>query len=88
VTGSRIDAAVEAVFSTGLLLSGALLLLGLLFSRQAALRLGIMALIATPAAGTAVLAAGLLAKRDWLFALVSLWILAVLASSLLLAMKP
>ena len=84
---SRIDVALQSVLSGGLLVSGAALLLGLLLSQELLLRWGIMVLIATPAGGTAVLAAGLLAKRDWFFATVCLWVLFVLFSSLMVATR-
>lgn len=84
---SRIDVAVELALSGGLVVSGASLLLGLLLSEETLLRWGIVALIATPAGGTAILAAGLLLKRDWVFAGVCLWVLFVLFSSLMVALR-
>lgn len=84
---SRIAVAVEAVLSGGLLVSGAALLLGLLLAQEPLLRWGVMVLIATPAGGTAVLAAGLVAKRDWFFAALCLWVLLVLFSSLMVASR-
>lgn len=87
MTESRINVAVEAVLSGGLLVSGAALLLGLLLAQESLLRWGIMVLIATPAGGTAVLGAGLVARRDWFFAALCLWVLFVLLSSLMVATR-
>jgi len=87
VSETRLDRTIEAVLSTGLLASAALLVAGLSLEQEPLLRLGVMLLLMTPAARVVVVTVGLLLERDWLFALVSLWILAVLASSLLLAMK-
>lgn len=84
---TRLDRAVEAVLSGGLLLSAALLVGGLLLGSEPALRWGVMLLMATPAARVVVLTVGLLLRRDWAFALVSLWILSVLAASVLVAMR-
>ena len=84
---TRLFRTIEAVLSTGLLASAALLVAGLSLEQEPLLRLGVMLLLMTPAARVVVVTVGLLLERDWLFALVSLWILAVLASSLLLAMK-
>jgi uncharacterized membrane protein len=84
---ARLDRTIEAVLASGLLVSAALLLLGLLTGREPLLRLGVLALMVTPAARVAVVTLGLLLRRDFLFALVSLWIVAVLASSLLVALR-
>lgn len=84
---SRLDVALELAFSGGLAVSGAALLLGLLFSDERLLRWGIVALLATPAGVTAILAAGLFSKRDWLFGAVCLWVLFVLFSSFLVATR-
>jgi uncharacterized membrane protein len=46
-----------------------------------------LVLLLTPAARVVVVTAGLLQRRDWLFALVSLWILAVLGSSFYVAAR-
>jgi uncharacterized membrane protein len=82
---SPLDRAIEAVLTTGVLLSGCLLLAGLALERPPLLRWGILLLLATPVARVVVVTAGLLRQRDWLFALVSLWILAVLASGIYVA---
>lgn len=84
---SRLDVALELAFSGGLAVSGAALLLGLLFSDERLLRWGVVALLATPAGATAVLAAGLFWRRDWLFGAACLWVLLVLFSSLMVALR-
>ena len=83
----KLDVAIEAVLSVGLLVSAALLAYGLLLQREPALRAGVLLLMATPAARVVVLTIGLLLRRDWGFAAVSLWILCVLLTSLLLATR-
>ena len=82
---SPLDRVVEAVLTAGVFLSGCLLLAGLLLERPPLLRAGILLLLATPVARVVVVTIGLLRQRDWLFALVSLWILAVLMSGIYLA---
>lgn len=84
---ARLEIALELAFSGGLAVSGASLLLGLLLSDERLLRWGVMALIATPAGATAILAAGLFARRDWLFGAVCLWVLFVLFSSVMVALR-
>lgn len=81
------NVALELTFAGGLAVSGAALLLGLVLSQEPLLRLGVLALIATPALATVTLALGLAARRDWLFAAISLWVLLVLASSLTVALR-
>lgn len=87
MSDSRIDVALEAVFSAGLLGSALLLLLGLVLSQEPLLRWGVMLLLATPAGATAVLAVGLLSKREWFFAAACVWVLLVLFSSLIVALR-
>ena len=87
MSASRLEVALELAFSGGLAVSGASLLLGLLLSDEQLLRWGIMALIATPAGATAILAVGLLSRRDWFFGAVCLWVLLVLFASLMLALR-
>jgi uncharacterized membrane protein len=85
VSEPRLDRTIEAVLSTGLGVSALLLLAGLLLQKEPLLRWGVLLLMVTPAARVVVVTLGLLLRRDWLFAAVSLWILSVLTSSLLLA---
>jgi uncharacterized membrane protein len=87
VSETRLDKTIEAVLSTGLLVSAALLAAGLLLGQERLLRLGVMVLMATPAARVVVVAIGMLLERDWIFAAVSLWILGVLASSVAVALR-
>jgi uncharacterized membrane protein len=82
---TALERRVEAVLTTGLLASGLLLVVGLLLGRTALLHWGILLLMLTPVARVVVVTAALFVERDWLFGLVSLWILAVLVSSLWLA---
>jgi uncharacterized membrane protein len=87
VNDPRRNVALELTFAGGLVVSAAALLLGLLLAQEPLLRLGVLALIATPPAATVMLALGLASERDWLFAAISLWVLLVLASSLSVALR-
>ena len=78
---SRLERAVEVILSTGLAVSAAALLAGLAVPSVPALRVGVVLLMFTPVARVAVLSAALLYARDWLFAVLSLTVLGVLASS-------
>lgn len=78
----RLDRAIELALTLGVLVSGALLVYGLVGGQTAALRAGIVTLMFTPLVRVAVVAAGLVFERDWPFVVISLWILAVLLSSL------
>jgi uncharacterized membrane protein len=80
-TTSALDRTIEVVLMGGLLIAAALLVGGLLLDRAAFLRWGILVLMTTPVARVVVVTIGMLREKDWLFAAVSLWILAVLASS-------
>jgi hypothetical protein len=82
---SRLDRVVEIVLSAGLLLSALLLLAGLLAGRPGVLWLGVLVMLLTPVARVVVVTAGLLLRRDWIFAAVSLWILGVLGFSFYVA---
>jgi uncharacterized membrane protein len=76
-----LDRVIEAVLSVGLLLSASLLAGGLFFGSQEALRWGALLLMMTPVARVVVVTVGMTLERDWVFAAVSLWILAVLVWS-------
>jgi uncharacterized membrane protein len=78
---TRLDRAVEVVLTAGLAVSALLLLAGLLAGRSRLLWWGILLLILTPVSRVVVVTVGLLHRRDWPFAAVSLWILGVLAFS-------
>jgi hypothetical protein len=81
----ELDRALERVLTGGLLASAALLMAGLLLSRVGVLRAGMILLMLTPVARVVVLTVGLLRQRDYVFGLISLWILAVLASGMYMA---
>jgi uncharacterized membrane protein len=76
---------IEAVLTAGVLASGGLMLAGLALERTPLLQWGIVVLMLTPVARVVVVTIGLTLERDWAFALISLWILAVLASSMYVA---
>ncbi len=81
----RLERVIEIALSLGVLASGALLVLGLAAGQAGALRAGIVVLLFTPVARVVVVAGGLALERDWPFALLALWILGVLLSSLRVA---
>ncbi len=78
---ATLDRAVEIALSVGLVVSGSLFLFGLSLGSDEALRVGTVLLMATPVARVAIVTVGMFAERDWAFGLVSLWVLAVLATS-------
>ena len=82
---ASLERTIEVVLTAGLLASAVLLLAGLALHRDPLLKWGILILMTTPVARVVVVTVGLLRVKDWLFAAVSLWILAVLGSSLYLA---
>jgi hypothetical protein len=75
----------ERVLTGGLLVSAVLLVAGLLLSQVAVLRAAMVLLMLTPVARVVVLTVGLLRRRDYLFGVISLGILAVLASGIYVA---
>ena len=77
-----LERSVEVVLTLGLVLSGGLLLGGLLLERAALLRYGILILMATPVGRVVVVTIGLFSQRDWMFGLISLWILLVVVSGM------
>jgi uncharacterized membrane protein len=81
-TPVRLDRAVEVTLTTGLAVSATLLVLGLVLGRADVLRWGMLLLMLTPVARVVVVTVGFLWRRDFLFGLVSLWILAILTMSL------
>jgi uncharacterized membrane protein len=78
---SRLDRTVEVVLTAGLAVSALLLAAGLIAGATRPLWYGIFVLIVTPVARVVVVTLGLFHRRDWPFALVSLWILGVLGFS-------
>jgi len=85
--GLRLERAVEAVLGLGLLASTALLVGGLAAGGAPALRWGVRVLMVTPMARVLVLTAGLVHRRDWLFAGVSLAVLGILGAGVLVALS-
>ena len=83
----RLERAIEAALSGGVLVSGLLLLAGLTASSPALLRSGIVLLMLTPVARVLVMTVGLFHERDFLFGALSLWILLVLASGLWVSVR-
>lgn len=74
--------ALELALGAGVALSGGLLFVGLALDSTELMRVGLLLLLFTPVARVVVLTVGLFHQKDWLFALVSLWILLVLLSSI------
>jgi uncharacterized membrane protein len=84
---SLLDRALEVTLTTGVALSFLLLLAGLVAQQTALLGWGMLVLLATPLFRVVIVTFGMLRRRDWLFFFLSLWVLAVLASSLLVAAR-
>ena len=76
---------IEAGLKGGLVVSTALLVVGLVLGTPGPLRWGILLLMLTPVARVAVVTVGLALERDWTFALVSLFVLMVLLSGIWVA---
>ena len=83
----RLEDLIELGLKIGLALSTALLLVGLVLGLDTALRAGIVLLMLTPVARVVVVTVGLALERDWLFTLVSLFVLGVLASGIWVAVR-
>lgn len=82
-----VERELQLTFIGGLMLSAPLLLVGLALASERLLLAGIVILAFTPVVGAVVLTLELLAARDWPFAAVSVFILLVLASSLVAAAR-
>ena len=78
---ARLAHALEVVLTVGLLASAALLLAGLALASTSTLRVGTVLLVLTPVARVVAVTVGFLHAREWDFALLSLAVLGVLASS-------
>lgn len=78
-----LERVIEAALSAGVLVSAALLFAGLALGNPGLLRWGIVILLSTPVARVVVVTLGLLTHRDWLFGLISLFVLLVLFSGVL-----
>jgi uncharacterized membrane protein len=87
VTGriEHLEDAIEKALKVGLALSTGLLLVGLVLGAPGMLRGGILLLMMTPVARVAVVTVGLALERDWTFTVVSLFVLAILASGIWVA---
>jgi uncharacterized membrane protein len=84
---SRLEKAIEAALGAGLLVSGTLLVFGLATGHDAVLHRGIVLLLWTPVLRVIVVAAGMLYRREWVFAAIALWILLVIGSGALLSLR-
>jgi uncharacterized membrane protein len=82
-----LENAIEIALTAGLGLSTVLLVAGLLLGATWPLRWGIILLMLTPVARVTVVTVGLAIERDWTFTLVSLFVLAVLASGIWVAVR-
>lgn len=84
-TWATLERAVEAALTLGVAASAVLLLVGLVLPHPGALRAGVVLLMCTPVARVVVLTVGLFYEGDRRFGLVSLIVLAILASSIVLS---
>lgn len=82
-----LERAIEVALTIGVVASGVLLLTGLLLGATAPLKWGIELLMLTPVARIVVVTLGLFLRRDWTFALVSLWVLGVILSGMYVAAR-
>ena len=76
---------VEWVLTAGVVVSGALLVLGLVLGREPLLRAGVLLLMLTPVARVLVLTLGLFREGDRRFGFVSLAVLTILVAGILFA---
>ena len=83
----RLEDLIELALKIGLALSTTLLVVGLVAGLDLSLRAGILLLMLTPVARVAVVTVGLAVERDWLFTVVCLFVLAVLASGIWVAVR-
>ena len=79
--GATLRHAVEGALTAGLVSSGIALVLGLTMGSSATLRVGSMLLILTPVARVVVVTAGMFLEGDFLFGIVSTFVLTVLGMS-------
>jgi uncharacterized membrane protein len=80
-TARRLERVIEVALTAGVFVSGLLLVAGLGFGSPRPLWAGVLLLIITPVVRVIVVTVGLVLDHDWLFAGVSLFVLAVLLSS-------
>lgn len=81
----RLERVIEVALTVGLVLSGFLLVAGLVLGSMTPLWWGVLLLILTPVVRVVVVAVGLVLDHDWLFASVSLFVLGVLLASVYVA---
>ena len=81
----RLERVIEAALTAGVMLSGLLLVTGLVLGSTGPLWGGVLLLIVTPVVRVIVVTVGLVLDHDWLFASVSLFVLGVLLSSVYVA---
>jgi uncharacterized membrane protein len=81
----RLERVIEVALTAGVMLSGLLLVTGLVLGSTGPLWGGVLLLIVTPVVRVIVVTVGLVLDHDWLFASVSLFVLGVLLSSVYVA---
>lgn len=81
----RLERVIEVALTAGVMLSGLLLVTGLVLGSTGPLWWGVLLLIVTPVVRVIVVTVGLVLDHDWLFATVSLFVLGVLLSSVYVA---
>ena len=84
---SPLDRVIEATLSVGLLVSLVLLMAGLFLAREGWMRAGVVILMFTPVTRVVIVTLGLIHERDWLFAGISGFVLAVLLSGMAFAAR-
>ena len=82
-----LERAIEVALTTGVAVSGLLLVAGLLLGTPEPLRWGILLLMATPVVRVVIVTLGLLYERDWTFGLLSFFVLAVLGSGIWVGLR-
>lgn len=85
--GVRIESLIELVLTVGLLASTGLFVVGLALRSSGLLKWGILLLMLTPVARVVVLTFGLFRERDFVFGLVSLFVLGVLLSGIVVSAR-
>ena len=84
-TERGVERVIEAALAVGLLVSSSLFVVGLALGTSGPLKWGILLLMLTPVARVVILTVGLLHERDFLFGLVSLFVLGVLLSGIVVS---
>ena len=82
----QLEDTIEWALKVGLAVSTTLLVAGLLSGFDGPLRWGVLLLMLTPVARVLVVTVALAVERDWTFTVVSLFVLAVLASGVAVAL--